>query len=72
MRLITKQDAASRATLSLRSFERRLAEGTGPAVTRVGPRRVAIAEDDFEAWLSSCRCPAPRRAPDKEATRRSA
>jgi predicted DNA-binding transcriptional regulator AlpA len=68
MQLITKQDAARRATLSLRSFERRLAEGTGPAVIRIGPRRVAIAESDFDAWLASRRCPTPGEASKKEAT----
>jgi predicted DNA-binding transcriptional regulator AlpA len=59
MQLITKQEAARRATLSLRSFERRLAEGTGPAVIKIGPRRVAISECDFDSWLARCRRPAP-------------
>ena len=59
MQLITKQEAARRATLSLRSFERRLAEGTGPAVIKIGPRRVAISERDFDCWLARCRQPAP-------------
>jgi predicted DNA-binding transcriptional regulator AlpA len=58
LRLITKKEAAARATLSLRSLERRLAEGTGPAVVKIGPRRVAISEHDFDNWLARCRRPA--------------
>jgi predicted DNA-binding transcriptional regulator AlpA len=65
MRLITKQEAARRATLSLRSLDRRLADGTGPAVIRIGPRRVGIAESDFDAWLASRRLPAPSEPPEK-------
>jgi predicted DNA-binding transcriptional regulator AlpA len=67
MRLITKREAARRATLSLRSLERRLAEGIGPAIIRIGPRRVGIDEGDFEAWLASLRSPAPGEPADKAA-----
>ena len=67
MRLITKQEAARRATLSLRSLERRLADGTGPAVIRIGPRRVGIDESDFDAWLASRRHPAPGEPAQKAA-----
>jgi predicted DNA-binding transcriptional regulator AlpA len=59
MRLITKREAARRATLSLRSLDRRFADGTGPAIIRIGPRRVGIDESDFEAWLVSLRSSAP-------------
>jgi predicted DNA-binding transcriptional regulator AlpA len=67
MRLITKLEAARRATLSPRSLDRRLADGTGPALIRIGPRRVGIDESDFDAWLASRRLPAPGEPADKAA-----
>jgi len=53
MQLITRKQAAERAAISLRHLERLIACGEGPAVIRLGLRRVAISESDFAAWIES-------------------
>jgi predicted DNA-binding transcriptional regulator AlpA len=55
MKLITRQEAAARASISLRHLERLIGNGQGPPLVRLGARRIAIVEADFEAWLSSRR-----------------
>jgi excisionase family DNA binding protein len=62
MQLITRKQAAERAAISLRHLERLIAVGEGPAVIRLGGRRVGIAEADLAAWLNSRRRPAPGEA----------
>ena len=63
MQLITRKQAAERAAISLRHLERLLACGEGPAVVRLGARRVAISETDFASWIMS-----RRQTPPGEAT----
>ena len=50
--LLTKREAAARARVSERTFERILANGTGPAATRIGSR-VLIREDYLADWLDT-------------------
>jgi hypothetical protein len=56
---LTFDEAAKRASLTRRSMERHLAQGTGPAVVVLGKRRRAILDVDLEQWLLSRRRPAP-------------
>lgn len=63
MQLITRKQAAERAAISLRHLERLIACGEGPAVIRLGVRRVAISETDFANWIASRRQAAPGEAP---------
>jgi excisionase family DNA binding protein len=58
--LLTKREAANRARVSERTFERVLATGTGPAVTRIGSR-VLIRVDHFLAWIEGCTGPAAQQ-----------
>jgi uncharacterized membrane protein len=51
--LLTKREAASRARISERTLERILANGSGPAVTRIAGR-VLIREDYLTAWIDRC------------------
>jgi predicted DNA-binding transcriptional regulator AlpA len=51
--LLTKREAAARARVSERTFDRVLASGTGPAITRIGAR-VLIREDHMGAWIDRC------------------
>jgi excisionase family DNA binding protein len=55
MQLITRKQAADRAAISLRHLERLIGCGEGPAIIRLGTRRVAISETDFDAWIASRR-----------------
>lgn len=60
--LITRQQAAQRAAISLRHFERLIARGEGPSIIRLGERRIAISESDFTVWIASRRRAAPGAA----------
>ena len=46
----TVTEAAAKAGISKRYMEIRIAEGTGPEVTRIG-RRVLVRDDRLDAWL---------------------
>ena len=59
MQVLSYNQAAARANLCRRSFERLIAPGTGPAIIEVSPRRRGILESDFETWLLSRRRAAP-------------
>jgi hypothetical protein len=59
MRVLTFDEAAALATLTRRSIERHLAQGTGPATISLGRRRKGILDVDLEAWLRARRTPAP-------------
>ncbi len=63
MQLITRKQAAERA--AIRHLERLIACGEGPAVIRLGVRRVAISESDFANSIASRRRPAPGEAVEK-------
>jgi hypothetical protein len=59
MRVITLQEAADRASFTLRTLQREFALGRGPATIVLSTRRRGILESDFEAWLLSRRRAAP-------------
>ena len=48
------RETANLAGVSLDTLRRRIADGTGPVVTRVSPRRCGIRVDHFQAWLDAC------------------
>ena len=66
VRIISLAEAAERSNQSLRTLQRQIAEGNGPAVFEVSERRRGILESDFEHWLLTRRRPvleppAPKR-----------
>lgn len=58
----TLNQAAEVTGVARRTLERLIADGTGPAVIDLSPRRVGILADDLEQWLGSRRRPAPGEA----------
>jgi hypothetical protein len=51
--VLTREEAALKARISQRSLDRHIANGSGPAVTRIG-RRVLVQSDSFrEVSVSS-------------------
>jgi predicted DNA-binding transcriptional regulator AlpA len=59
MKVLTFDEAAALATLTRRSIERHLSQGTGPATVALGKRRRGIIDRDMDQWLLSRRTPAP-------------
>jgi predicted DNA-binding transcriptional regulator AlpA len=55
--VLSLNEFAKRAGITRRSVERMIADGTGPAIVRLMPRRVGILEKDAQAWLLSRRQP---------------
>jgi excisionase family DNA binding protein len=53
--ILTIADVASRLNVTRRTLERWIADGNGPIVTHLGPRRRGILESDFANWLASRR-----------------
>lgn len=53
MTLLTLAEAVALSRLSTRTFNRRLADGSGPAVVRIG-RRAFIRQSDFDTWIDRC------------------
>jgi predicted DNA-binding transcriptional regulator AlpA len=53
--IITKKEAARRGSMSVRHLERLASVGEGPAIIRLGVRKVGIADGDFDAWIASRR-----------------
>jgi hypothetical protein len=51
--VFTKPEAAAKVRINLRSLERRIEDGSGPRVTRIG-RRALIREDHLVEWLDRC------------------
>jgi predicted DNA-binding transcriptional regulator AlpA len=51
--LLNKREATKRARVSERTFDRVLARGDGPTITRIGGR-VLIREDHLDAWIERC------------------
>jgi hypothetical protein len=67
MRVLSFGDCAESGNFSLRTLQREIAEGRGPAVVEISARRRGVLEADFHAWLLSRRRPAPseNREPPK-------
>ncbi len=59
----TIDQAAAVANISPRTLKRRLANRSGPAVTKIG-RRVVVRSDMLQAWL--VRCTAAEAGDDRE------
>ena len=59
MQVLDYNEAARRAGIVRRTFERILAQGEGPAIVHISERRRGILESDFEAWLMTRRRPPP-------------
>jgi predicted DNA-binding transcriptional regulator AlpA len=53
-RVRSLRETAAMAGVSLATLRRRIADGTGPRVTRVSERRVGIRDRDREVWLDRC------------------
>ena len=51
MRVISFREVAERTNLSVRTLQRQIAKGQGPAVTVISERRLGILEGDLEQWL---------------------
>jgi hypothetical protein len=60
--ILTKPEAAAKARIHLRSLERRIEDGSGPRLTRIG-RRVLIREDHLAEWLDRCTGAAKQTTP---------
>jgi predicted DNA-binding transcriptional regulator AlpA len=54
-KILSLRNTASRLGIHLRSLQRMLANGTGPATVRLTDRRVGILETDLDAWITSRR-----------------
>lgn len=59
--LLNKREASQRARVSERTFDRVLASGDGPTVTRIGGR-VLIREDHLDIWIERCAEPPIQKA----------
>jgi len=53
MQLLTMREAAEKVRVSTSTLKQRIAEGQGPAVTRLGrgKSRILIREDCLEEWI---------------------
>ena len=60
MRVISFREVAERTNLSVRTLQRQIAKGQGPAVTVISERRLGILEGDLEQWLLGRRRPVDR------------
>lgn len=58
--LLPKKTAAARLGISVRTLERQIDAGTGPAIARIGSR-ILFPEDALAAWVSA-RTEQPRAA----------
>lgn len=60
--ILSKQEAAALARISVRSWERHESEGTAPPRVMLGRRRVGFWRADVLGWLRSRTVPAKRAA----------
>jgi predicted site-specific integrase-resolvase len=51
--ILTLNETAARLHITRRTLERWTADGIGPLVTHVGPRRRGVVVDDLEAFIAS-------------------
>ena len=58
MKILTKDEFAKRASISIAHLNALIARGEGPPVIALGERRRGILEADGEAWLRSRTIPA--------------
>ena len=62
MHIRSIREAAQKLGVSIRTLQRWISVGEGPAVVELGSRRKGILDDDLEGWVLS-----RRRAPPGEA-----
>jgi predicted DNA-binding transcriptional regulator AlpA len=48
------REVAAATGISIATLRRRVADGTGPVIVRMSPRRVGVRDSDFVAWLDAC------------------
>ena len=60
-KMLKVSEAAEQASISKRSLDRQIKQGTGPAVTRLGGA-VRVRSDELQAWLERCTAPQPEVA----------
>jgi hypothetical protein len=65
MRVITLNEAATRAGIVRRFLERLIAKGDGPAIVHISDRRRGVIDDDLDHWIMARRCPAPGTEADR-------
>jgi predicted DNA-binding transcriptional regulator AlpA len=53
MRVISLQDSAKVAGVSLATLRRRIDAGDGPPVVRMSPRRVGVRAGELRKWLEA-------------------
>jgi predicted DNA-binding transcriptional regulator AlpA len=66
VRVLTLDEVARRCSTTRRNIERLNADGAGPAVVQISPRKIGVLEKDLEVWLESRRRPAPGKAAEKD------
>jgi predicted DNA-binding transcriptional regulator AlpA len=59
MRVLSYDEAASRANIVRRSLERLISRGEGPSIVHISARRRGVLESDLERWLLSRRRSVP-------------
>jgi predicted DNA-binding transcriptional regulator AlpA len=59
--VISLPEAAARLGIHARTLQRMLADGTGPAIVRLSPRRIGILESDLITWIAARRRPLGRQ-----------
>ena len=52
-KMLKVSEAAEQASISRRSLDRQIKQGTGPAVIRLGGA-VRVRSDELQAWLERC------------------
>jgi predicted DNA-binding transcriptional regulator AlpA len=55
--VISLPETAARLGIHVRTLQRMLADGTGPAIVRLSPRRIGILESDLITWIAARRRP---------------
>jgi predicted DNA-binding transcriptional regulator AlpA len=69
MQVLSYNEAAAKAGFVRRTLERLIADGEGPPVINLSPRRRGILDSDLTKWLLKRRRPAPGAADAKDVTR---
>ena len=47
----TLRETADIADIGYSTLKRKIADGTGPVVTRLGPRTIPVTDENREAWM---------------------
>jgi predicted DNA-binding transcriptional regulator AlpA len=61
-RVRSLRETADAAGISLATLRRRIADGTGPRLTRMSQRRIGVTDRNREAWLAACEVDEPEAA----------